>query len=92
MGGARQRRGANQPEMPLPDTGEQIYISSQAWDAIRNSKEETIKAINIASIKVPDDASGLDLCNVIFDLIQKVEKMPYDVALEIVKEEARQIM
>lgn len=71
---------------------QQIYISAQAWEAIKNSKEETIKAINIASIKVPDDASGIDLCNVIFDLIQKVERMPTDVALEIVKAEARQIM
>ena len=71
---------------------QQIYISSQAWEAVKNSKEETIKAINIASIKIPDDASGLDLCNIIFDLIQKVEKMPADVALEIIKAEARQIL
>jgi hypothetical protein len=71
---------------------QQIYISSKAWEAVKNSKEETIKAINIASIKIPDDASGLDLCNIIFDLIQKVDKMPADVALEIIKAEARQIL
>jgi len=71
---------------------QQIYVSNAVWDAIKNSKEETIKAINIASIKVRDDASGIDLCNVIFELIQKVERMPSDVALEIIKAEARQIM
>jgi hypothetical protein len=71
---------------------QQIYVSSAVWDAIKNSKEETIKAINIAAIKMPDTASGIDLCNIIFELIQKVDRMPSDVALEIIKAEARQVM
>lgn len=71
---------------------QQIYVSNSVWDAIKNSKEETIKAVNIAAIKVPDNASGVDLCNIIFELIQKVDKLPTDVALTIIKAEARQIM
>jgi len=71
---------------------QQVYVSNSVWDAIKTSKEETIKAINIASIKVPDDASGLDLCNLIFELIQKIDRLPTDIALDIIKNEARQLM
>lgn len=70
---------------------QQIYVTNQAWDAVKTAKEETIKAINIASTKVSDEASGMDLVNVLFDLITKVEKLPTDIALEIVKLEARQV-
>jgi hypothetical protein len=69
---------------------QQIYITQQSWDAIKTAKEETIRAINIASTKVPDDAAGLDLINVIFELVTKVEKLPTDIALERLKLEAKQ--
>ena len=70
---------------------QQIYVSKAAWDAVKSAKEETIKAINIAASKVPDDGSGLDLCTVILDLSTKVEKLPTDYAIEVIKAEIRQI-
>jgi hypothetical protein len=69
---------------------QQIYITQQSWNSVKTAKEETIRAINIASTKVPDDASGLDLINVIFELVTKVEKLPTDIALEQLKLEAKQ--
>lgn len=69
---------------------QQIYITQQCWNSIKTAKEETIRAINIASTKVPDDAAGLDLINVIFELVTKVEKLPTDIALEQLKLEAKQ--
>lgn len=69
---------------------QQIYITQQTWNSVKTAKEETIRAINIASTKVPDDASGLDLINVIFELVTKVEKLPTDIALEQLKLEAKQ--
>ena len=71
---------------------QQIYVSNTVWDAVKTSKEETIKAINIASSKVRDDSSGLDLCNVILELITKIEKLPTDITLDIIKSEVRQIL
>ena len=70
---------------------QQIYVSKAVWDAVKNAKEETIKAINISASKVADDATGLDLCTVILDLSTKVEKLPTDYAIEVVKAEIRQI-
>lgn len=69
---------------------QQIYITQQTWNSVKTAKEETIRAINIASTTVPDDASGLDLINVIFELVTKVEKLPTDIALEQLKLEAKQ--
>ena len=70
---------------------QQIYVSKAAWDAVKSAKEETIKAINISASKVPDDATGLELCTVILDLSTKVQKLPTDYAIEVMKAEIRQI-
>ena len=69
---------------------QQVYITQQTWNSIKTAKEETIRAINIASTKVSDDAAGLDLVHVLFDLVTKVEKLPTDIALEQLKLEAKQ--
>jgi hypothetical protein len=69
---------------------QQIYISNDAWNAVKTAKEETIKAINIASSKVSDEASGTDLSKIIFELITKVDKLPSEYALELIKMEIRQ--
>ncbi len=70
---------------------QQIYVSKPVWDAVKSAKEETIKAINISASKIADDASGLDLCTVILELSTKVDKLPTDYAIEVVKAEIRQI-
>jgi len=70
---------------------QQIYISSPVWESIKTAKEETIKIINIASARVKDDASGLDLSKAIFDVMSQLEKVPTQVALENLKREVRQV-
>lgn len=70
---------------------QQVYITNKTWESVKTAKEETIKAINIASSRLNDDASGMDLVNVIFEIITKVERLPTDIAIDILKMEARQI-
>jgi hypothetical protein len=70
---------------------QQVYITNKSWESVKTAKEETIKAINIAASRVGDDASGMDLINVIFELITKVDRLPTDIAIDILKMEARQI-
>lgn len=70
---------------------QQVYITNKSWDSVKTAKEETIKAINIAASRLNDDATGMDLINVIFDLITKVDRLPTDIAIDILKMEARQI-
>lgn len=70
---------------------QQIYISPAAWELIKNAKEETIKLINTAAINVPEEASGVDLGKLVLEVSMKIDKMPTQVAIDFLKQEARQI-
>ena len=65
---------------------QQIYVSTQAWDLIRNAKEEMINLINSSAIKLNDEATPTELAGVIFENIAK-ETTPAEVALHFLKNE-----
>ena len=68
---------------------QQIYISQGAWEAVKRAKEETIKIINISASKVNDNAKGVDLSRMVLELCMKIDKMPTQIAVDYLKEEAR---
>lgn len=70
---------------------QQLYVSPGAWELIKNAKEETIKLVNTAAINVSDEASGVDLGSLILEVTMKMDKFPTTVALDYLKQEARQI-
>jgi len=66
---------------------QQIYMSSKAWDATVKAKEETIKIVNIASTKVSNDATGMELAQSILQVCAQLTDMPSKTAVEIIKKE-----
>ena len=48
---------------------QQIYVSQEAWDAIRNLKEQNIHLINQVSSILPPDTSGTDLNRRLLDFV-----------------------
>jgi hypothetical protein len=70
---------------------QQIYISASSWGLIKNAKEEILKAINIASTKINENASGLELGRVIIEVSAQVTKLPNQIALEYLKKEVTQL-
>lgn len=68
---------------------QQVYISPAAWEAVRRAKEETIKIINISASKVNDNAKGIDLSKMVLELSMQIDKMPTQIAIDYIKEEAR---
>ena len=66
---------------------QQLYISSRSWGFVRNAKEETIRMINTASMKVPENAPSSEMVRVLLELALAVEKSAVEVALEEVKQE-----
>ena len=68
---------------------QQLYVSNTAWHLIKSAKEETIKMVNVSAAKMPDEASGIDLSNMIFKLLSQIEKNPVDLAKEYLKQELR---
>lgn len=66
---------------------QQIYVSVNAWHLVKTSKEETIKLINISVTKVPENAKGQELSQVILHIASSVEKTPTQIANEYIKNE-----
>ncbi len=66
---------------------QQIYLTSETWDLVRNSKESLIKLINVAANDMEDKASAMKLSKAILDVYLKVENPPIEVAIVTIKEE-----
>jgi len=50
---------------------QQIYVSADAWEAIRNLKDQNIHLINQVASVLPAEANGLDLSKKILDFVLK---------------------
>jgi hypothetical protein len=70
---------------------QQLFISSQAWELVRNAKEDMVKIINIAMSKLSEKNLAIDLSKAIFEIILKTEVMPAQKAIEYLKKEFRQL-
>ena len=66
---------------------QQLYVSLKSWGLVRNAKEESIRMINTASMKVPESAPSSDMVRIMLELLLAEEKSAVDVALDEVKRE-----
>jgi len=67
---------------------QQIYLSSAAWEMVKNAKEEVMKLINISATKVAHDRSSNDLAMMILNISSNLDKkLPSEMAIEFVKKE-----
>lgn len=53
---------------------QQIYVSPEAWDAIRNLKEQNLLIINQVSSYLPDHATGQDLNKSLLEMVMQNPK------------------
>ena len=68
---------------------QQLYVSTRAWELVRNAREETIKRINAAAIKLTPEASAADLASLILINDIDAEQSAVKGALDLLKSEAR---
>lgn len=66
---------------------QQIYMSPQAWEVVRNARSNIIKIINNEAEMMPPTASGLDLSKQLLEKIMQLDKEPTRVAIEYLKDE-----
>jgi hypothetical protein len=69
---------------------QQVYISSEAWNRIRQAKDEMVGVINSAAITIPDDADPARLASTIFATVAAGSN-PAAPALEFLKQEMRDL-
>lgn len=70
----------------------QIYITPNAWELIKQAKEETVKIINISFQKMEEDASGIDLSKDIFETMMQMGQSPSGIALNYIHQEVSQLI
>ena len=73
------------------NVAQQIFISPKAWEMVRNSKEETIKIINIAGGQMSDVSLALDLSAKIFEITAEVGQLPTEITIEFLKRELQEL-
>lgn len=68
---------------------QQVYLSAESWNRIREAKEEMINLINGSAVKLPADADPSSLAGAIFESCAK-SKIPTDEAIEFMKNEIQE--
>jgi hypothetical protein len=66
---------------------QQIYMSPQAWEIVKNARSNTIKMINGESEKIKSDAPGLELSKQLLEKVMELEKEPTRAAIDYIKGE-----
>ena len=72
---------------------QQIYVSPEAWDAVRNLKEQNLLIINQVASYLPPDASGYDLNKSLLELIMQNPKSSlHNIVSDALSYEAKKLM
>lgn len=71
---------------------QQIYMSQQTWEVVRNARSNMIKIINSEVEKLPSDSNGMALSKRLLEKIMELEKEPTRAAIDYVKNEIAMIL
>lgn len=71
------------------NVGQQVYISNQAWELIKNAKTSVIQIINSTAAKVKPESQSIILSRMILEELMEQEKSPVTIALDYLKTEIR---
>ena len=66
---------------------QQIYMSPQAWEVVRNARSNMIKIINSEVEKMAANSSGMALSKQLLERIMELEKEPTRAAIDYLKGE-----
>jgi hypothetical protein len=70
---------------------QQVYMSNEAWNMIKNAREEIITLINNSMVQVHPQSNGLELAKQILENIRTYDLNPCVSAIVFLKEELKQL-
>ncbi len=73
------------------NVSQQIYVSPQVWEIIKNSRAKITQLINSTASRVKPDAPAIHLSKIILEDLMTQEKSPTSLALEALKKEIKQL-
>lgn len=72
---------------------QQIYVSKQVWETVKNVREQELNMVHQIAEQLNADAPARDLHARILEFIGNADNdMPIDVALEIIRDEAKSVL
>lgn len=72
---------------------QQIYVSADAWEAVRSLKDQNIHLINQVASVLPAEANGMDLNKKILDFVLNQPQGPmHTLVQEAISAEAKKLM
>lgn len=75
------------------NASQQIYVSQQAWEAVRNLRDQTLLVINTIARTLPPEARAHDLNKGLLEAIMNEENAAlHTYTLNVLNEEAKKIM
>lgn len=74
------------------NVSQQIYVSSELWNAIKQTEQSLLNLINLSASKCPVDGDAAILAEGIIRIYDEEENNPTRVATEILKKEVRQYL
>lgn len=71
---------------------QQIYVSTEAWDAVATAKEQLVSLVNSLAEKLPAEAEGKDLAKQLLEVSLREADFPVNTALRVLNAEAKKLM
>jgi hypothetical protein len=71
---------------------QQIYMTQQAWEVVKNARSNTIRFINTGFEKIPENSTALDFSRRLLEEIMELDKEPTKTAIEYIKNEVSRLM
>lgn len=70
---------------------QQLYLSNEAWEQVKNARSNTVKLINIATENITSDLPYFHLSTKMLEMIMEAEKTPSSIAIEFLKKEVQKL-
>jgi hypothetical protein len=71
---------------------QQIYMTQQAWEVVKNARSNMIKIINSEAEKMPANSTGMALSKKLLETVMELDKEPTRVAIDFIKAEVGKII
>jgi hypothetical protein len=71
---------------------QQIYMSQQAWEVVKNARSNTLKLINSEYEKSPNTATGLEYSKQLLERLMELDKEPTKTAIDYIKNEVSMLI
>lgn len=73
------------------NVSQQIYVTAQTWEIIKNSRTKIIQLINTAAARVKPDSPAIELSKIILEDLMVQDKSPTSMALDALKSEVKHL-